>query len=202
MVLAQEQKVIGFGTVHNHCSNEAAQQHPGQPHALVESGHLWSPKGRRAYKGLLYAKCVCVFVWGREREKKGLVSLSRWEGNCWKNRVCNCRCNNFITACSGTWWWCSPCTEGAHLAREFVETFLVSPASCTLSTFHTSWLVSPGTKYFCFSCITQEIHLLLYVISTISTEEQIATHLPDTADVKHACKMASNHWELALQNPP
>lgn len=70
MVLAQEQKAIGFGTVHNHNSNEAAQQGPGQLHVLAESGHLWSPKERRAYKGLLYAKCVCVCVRQRERERK------------------------------------------------------------------------------------------------------------------------------------
>lgn len=49
MVLAQKQKAVGFGTVHNHYSNEAPQQGPGQLHALVESGHLWSPKERRAY---------------------------------------------------------------------------------------------------------------------------------------------------------
>lgn len=73
MVLAQEQKAIGFGTVHNHYSNEAAQQHPGQLHAFVESGHLWSPKERSAYKGLFYAKRVCVCVRQRERKKKGLI---------------------------------------------------------------------------------------------------------------------------------
>lgn len=71
MVLAQEQKAIDFGMVHNHYSNKAAQQGPGQLHMLVESGHLRSPKERRAYKGLLYAKCVCVCVRQRER-KKGL----------------------------------------------------------------------------------------------------------------------------------
>lgn len=73
-VLAQEQKAIGFGMVHHRYSNEAAQQGPGQLHVFAESGHLWSPKARKAYKGLLYAKYVCVCM--RQREKKGLVSLS------------------------------------------------------------------------------------------------------------------------------
>lgn len=48
-VLVQEQKAIGFGTVPNQYSNEAAQQGPGQLHVLAQSGHPWSPKERRAY---------------------------------------------------------------------------------------------------------------------------------------------------------
>jgi len=82
-VLAQEQTMIGFGTGHNRYSKKAidvltlqagAQQGPGQLHALAETGHLWSPKEIKTYKGLLYEKCVCVCVTQRETERKKELS--------------------------------------------------------------------------------------------------------------------------------
>lgn len=68
---AQEQKALGVHVLHNHGSNEAAQQAPGQLYNLAESGHLHFQKERTVYKGLLCARCVCM----HERDTGGEKAL-------------------------------------------------------------------------------------------------------------------------------
>lgn len=140
-------------------------------HNLAESGHRHFQKERTVYKGLLCARCVCMHERDRGREKALLLSCR--EGNLLLASPLQRTETAVVSAVISLWHVQVPGGDASdvHLVGKFAEAFLVSTVSCILSTFRTSWLVSPGTKYFCFSCITQEIHLLLYVISTISTEE-------------------------------
>lgn len=71
---AQEQKAVGVHMLHNDCSNEAAQQAPGQLYNLAESGHRHFQKERTVYKELLCARCVCMHERDRGGEKALLLS--------------------------------------------------------------------------------------------------------------------------------
>lgn len=149
-VPTQEQKVIGVNLVHNHHSNEAVQQASCQLHTLAESGRLRSQKKRAAYKGLLSAKCVCVCLRESEREKRLCYSHAEKGIRCWlphlKNRVCCCQCNNFITACSGTWWRCSLCAPCREICWGFPS------KHCVLCPQHILYIMAgfPWDKIFLF----------------------------------------------------
>lgn len=69
MVLVQEQRVVDFDRVHDYYSNKVAQPVPDPLHLLMELGYLCVPKERSAYKGLFYAKFLCLCE--TEKEKKG-----------------------------------------------------------------------------------------------------------------------------------
>lgn len=70
MVLAQEQRMVDFEMVCDCYRNKVAQLVPVLLHSLMELGYLCLPKERQVYKGLFYAKFLCLYETERDRKKK------------------------------------------------------------------------------------------------------------------------------------